>query len=99
MNAIEDNHTEGSEMAVAEKSAKTTVDLDDRGLDRRLRMAGVAQHLTTHEIVIEAVSFWLDHQELVEDTLAEEKAERVIGESSGEFVSHEEVKARSRARG
>jgi len=86
-------------MAVAEKSAKITVDLGDRQLYRRLRMAAVEQDLTTREIVIEAVSFWLDHQDLVEDTLAQEKAERVIAESSGESISHDEVKARSRARG
>ncbi len=85
-------------MAVTEKSAKITVDLGDRQLYRRLRMAAVEQDLTTREIVIEAVSFWLDHQELVEDTLAEEKAERVIAESSGDYIRDDKVKARSRAR-
>ncbi|MDQ2743987.1 MAG: hypothetical protein M3Z66_17055 [Chloroflexota bacterium] len=48
-------------MTVAEKSAKITVDLGDRQLYRRLHMAAVKQDLTTREIVIEAVSFWLDH--------------------------------------
>ncbi len=82
-------------MGLVDKSAKITVDLGDR----RLRMAAVEQDLTTREIVIEAVSFWLDHQELVEDALAEEKAERVIAESSGDYIGHDEVMARSRARG
>jgi len=85
-------------MAVTEKSAKITVDLGDRQLYRQLRLAAVEQDLTSREIVIEALSFWLDHQDLVEDTLAEEKAERVIAESSGDYIGYDEVKARSRAR-
>jgi hypothetical protein len=64
-------------MAVAEKASKITVDLGDRALYRALKLAAVQEDMTVREVVIEAVSYWLEHREKIEDQLAAEKADRV----------------------
>jgi hypothetical protein len=79
-------------MAVAQRGAKITVDLGDRELHRQLRRAAVDQDRTVRDIVIEAVSFWLAHQEEIEDELAAETADRIVAESSGDYVSMKDVK-------
>lgn len=83
-------------MTVSEKSAKITVDLGDRDLYRRLRHASIEADMTVREIVIEAVQFWLDHQEVIESYLGAEAMEALKANDSGDRVSHEEVKRRLR---
>lgn len=72
--------------------ARVTVDLGDRSLLRRLKMAAVENDMTIREIAVEAIEYWLDHQEDIEDELARRKVDRVAAESSGEYVAHEEGK-------
>jgi hypothetical protein len=50
--------------------------------------------MTLTQIAVEALTYWLDHQEEVEDELACRKLARVAAESSGEYIFHEEVKRR-----
>jgi hypothetical protein len=64
-------------MPVTEKASKITVDLGDRALYRALKLAAVEEDMTVREVVIEAVQYWLDHREEIEDQLASEKADRV----------------------
>jgi len=77
--------------AISEKSARVTVDLGSRQLLRRLKVAAAETDLTVREIVIEAVEYWLDHQDEIEDDLAARKMDRVAAESSGDYLSHDEV--------
>jgi len=70
-------------MATNERAARMTVDLGSRSLLRQLKMAAVQNDMTIREVVVEAIEFWLNHQELVEDALAGEKAQRVVAESQG----------------
>lgn len=81
-------------MTVSEKAARITVVLGDRALYRRLRVAAAELDMTIREVVIEAVTYWLDHQDEVEDELASQLIERRRAESSGEYVPHETVKRR-----
>ncbi len=81
-------------MTIADKRAKITVDLGDRQLYRRLKIAAVEYDMSVRDIVIEAVRYWLDHQEEIEDQLAVDTAERVAAESSSEYITHDEVKKR-----
>jgi hypothetical protein len=48
--------------------------------------------MTIREIVVEAVTYWLDHQEEIEDELASQLIERRRAESPSEYVPHETVK-------
>jgi hypothetical protein len=77
-------------VTVGERPAKITVDLGDAELHRRLRHAGIDNDMSVRDIAIEALRFWLDHQDLVEDTLASEKIQQVVSESRRR-VSHDEV--------
>jgi hypothetical protein len=79
-------------MSISEKAARITVDLGDRALYRRLRVAAAEQDMTIREIVVEALTYWLDHQEDIEDELASQLIERRRAESSSEYVPHETVK-------
>lgn len=81
-------------MAISEKSAKLTVDLGDRELYRRLRHASIEAEMTVREIVIEAVQFWLDHQDVVESYLGAETMKALKAQDSGERISHDELKQR-----
>ena len=77
--------------------ARINVDLGDRGLLRRLKIAAAENGMTLTQIAVEALTYWLDHQEEVEDELARQKLSRVAAESSGEYISHDEVKRRLHA--
>ncbi|MBV9282360.1 MAG: hypothetical protein JOZ41_19945 [Chloroflexi bacterium] len=79
-------------MSVSEKAARITVDLGDRALYRRLRITAAELDMTVREIVVEAVTYWLDHQEEIEDEFASRLIERRREDSSGEYVPHETVK-------
>jgi hypothetical protein len=81
-------------MTVAGTSARVTFDLGDRELYRRLRIAADEEDLTVREIVIEAVQYWLDHREEIENELAARAMDRIAAESSGEYLTHDEVKGR-----
>lgn len=74
--------------------ARINVDLGDRGLLRRLKIAAAENEMTLTQIAVEALTYWLDHQDEVEDELARQKLARVAAESSGEYISHDEVKHR-----
>lgn len=76
--------------------ARINVDLGDRNLLRRLKVAAAENEMTLTQIAVEALTYWLDHQEEVEDELARRKLARVVAGSRGEYVPHEEVKRRSR---
>jgi hypothetical protein len=82
-------------MVAETKPARVTVDLGSRELLRRLKHAAVENDMSLRDVVVEAVSFWLDHQDEVEDTLAREKIARVESESSSEPVAHTEVRSRA----
>jgi hypothetical protein len=84
---------EVGEMTVAEKASKITVDLGDRALYRALKLAAVQEDMTVREVVIEAVSYWLEHREEIEDRLAAEKADRVETTRDGEQVPLGRVRA------
>jgi hypothetical protein len=71
-------------MAVTKPGAKFTVDLGDRQLYQELLAASAEEDMTVREIIIEAVRYWLDHREEVEDTLAAEKIAAVDEASTGE---------------
>lgn len=73
------------------RPTRVTVDLGSRSLLRQLKVAAVENDMTIREVVVEALEFWLNHQDLVEDTLASEKAQRVVAESKGDYVPHSEV--------
>jgi len=79
---------------VDKEKARINVDLGDRGLLRRLKIAAAENVMTLTQIAVEALTYWLDHQEEVEDELARQKLARVTAKSSGEYLSHEEVKRR-----
>lgn len=78
-------------MTTAERAARLTIDLGSRELLRRLKVAAAENDMTVRNIVIEAVNFWLDHQDDVENVLAREKIARVTAESSGEYIAHADV--------
>jgi hypothetical protein len=79
-------------MAVGEKPSKVPVDLGDRALLRALQHAAIDHDMTVREVVIEAVRYWLDHQEEIEDELAAQKADRVEAESDGQYVPWDQVR-------
>lgn len=84
--------------SVTEKErARINVDLGDRSLLRRLKIAAAENEMTLTQIAVEALAYWLDHQEEVEDELARRKLSRVADDSRGEHVPHEEVKRRLHA--
>jgi hypothetical protein len=76
-----------------ERTARLTVDPGDREIVRRLKIAAGENDLSAKDIVREAILFWLEHQDLVEDILAPEKAQKVSDESSGERTVHDTVRA------
>ena len=80
--------------SVDKEKARINVDLGDRSLPRRLKIAAAENEMTLTQIAVEALTYWLDHQEEVEDELARRKLARVTAESSGEYLSHDEVKRR-----
>jgi hypothetical protein len=80
-------------MAVTNRASKITVDLGDRALYRALKLAAVEEDMTIREVVIEAVRYWLDHREEIEDQLACEKADRVETTRDGEQIPLERVRA------
>jgi hypothetical protein len=80
-------------MTVAEKPSKITVDLGDRASYRALKLAAVEEDMTVREVVIEAVRYWLDHREEIEDQLAAEKANRVEMTRNGEQMPFEHAPA------
>jgi hypothetical protein len=90
--ALNDVGDERAEMSVTEKAARITVDLGDRALYRRLRVAAAEQDMTVREIVVEAITYWLDHREEIEDELASQLIERRRTESPSEYIPHETVK-------
>jgi hypothetical protein len=63
----------------------------------RLKVAAAENEMTLTQIAVEALAYWLDHQEEIEDELARRKLARVAAESSGEYIPHEEVKRRLHA--
>jgi hypothetical protein len=67
----------------------------ERGI--RLKVAAAENEMTLTQIAVEALAYWLDHQEEIEDELARRKLARVAAESSGEYIPHEEVKRRLHA--
>ena len=77
-----------------DKTTRITVDLGSRDLIRRLKIAAAEHDMTVREIVTEAVSFWLNHEDLVEDTLAAELVKRREAESGGEEIPLEEAERR-----
>lgn len=79
-------------MSVSEKAARITVDLGNRDLYRRLRITATELDMTIREIVIEAVTYWLDYQEAIEDELASQLIERRRADSTGEYVPHDSIK-------
>jgi hypothetical protein len=68
------------------------VDLRDRSLYRQLRVAAAENDMTVREIVIEAVRYWLGHQEEIEDELAAAAIERNKADPGGPQLPHDEVK-------
>lgn len=80
-------------MALAEKPAKITVDLGSRELYRRLRVAAIEEDRTVRDVVIEAVSYWLDHREEVEDELAAGLLEHRLENPSGPRRTLDEVRS------
>ena len=48
--------------------------------------------MTIREIVVEAITYWLDHQEEIEDELAAQLIDRRRAEAPSEYVPHETVK-------
>jgi hypothetical protein len=81
-------------VAVTGRPEKFTVDLRSRELYAQLKSAAVQNEMSLEDIVAEAVEFWLNHQDLVEDTLAAEKMDRVAAQSGGEYIPQDEVKRR-----
>jgi hypothetical protein len=81
---------------VGKEKARINVDLGNRSLLRRLKIAAAENEMTLTQIAVEALTYWLDHQDEVEDELARRKLARVAAESSGEYISHETVKGRLR---
>jgi predicted transcriptional regulator len=79
---------------VEREKARINVDLGDRSLLRRLKVAAAENEMTLTQIAVEALAYWLDHQEEIEDELARRKLARVAAESSGEYIPDEEVKRR-----
>jgi len=79
-------------MSVPEKAPRIAVDLGDRALYRRLQAAAAELDMTIRDIVVEAITYWLDHQEEIEDELASQLIERRRTESPSEYVAHEVVK-------
>ena len=77
-----------------ERGTKITVDLGDRNLFRRLRVAAAENDTSVRQIVIEAVRYWLGHQEEIEDDLAAALIERRDAGPGGEELSHDEVMRR-----
>jgi hypothetical protein len=82
---------------VEREKARINVDLGDRSLLRRLKIAAAENEMTLTQIAVEALAYWLDHPEEIEDELARQKLARVVAESSGEYIPHEEVKRRLHA--
>lgn len=76
------------------EKARINVDLGDMSLLRRLKIAAAENEMTLTQMAVEALTYWLDHQEEVEDDLARRKLARVAAESSGEYLSYGEVKRR-----
>ena len=76
------------------KNAKITVDLGDRNLYRRLRMAAADLDVTMREIIVASLRYYLDHQDDVEDYLFGQLIERRLKEGQSEQFAHAEVKDR-----
>jgi predicted transcriptional regulator len=79
---------------VQTEKTRINLDLGDSDLLRRLKFAATENEMTLTEIAVEALTYWLAHQEEVEDELARQKLARVAAESSGEYIPHDEVKRR-----
>lgn len=80
-------------METATKGTRITVDLGSRDLYKRLRVAAAEQDMNLREVVVEAVEYWLDHHENIEDELAARVAERRKAEDTGMYVPHEQALA------
>ena len=80
-------------MTVAEEPSQITVVLGDPKLYRALKLATVEKDMTVREVVTEAVRYWLDHRDEIEDHLASEKADRVETTRDGEQILLECVRA------
>lgn len=81
-------------MALEARKTEITVDLRSGELLRQLQAASVEEDLSVQEIVVEAVGYWLSHRDEIEDELAASAMDRIAAESSGRYLTHDQVKDR-----